>query len=123
MTGSLATLFVACLLSMTLGISPARARSGRILFSGAVVAPTCTISDARNVAPVANSSSQRLASGQFVCLDANGSADEARSYARTEVRLDANSTVGNRLLGYFVDHDSGANIGVVEAVLVTRNFR
>ena len=123
MTIAFGTLFIECLLGMTLVISTAKASSGRIVFSGAVVAPTCSVSDASIVADAPNTSRQRLASGQFVCLDANGAADEARSYARTEVRLNANNTFGNRLLGYFIDFGHGANSGMTEAMLVTRNFR
>lgn len=116
MTVAFGTLFIECLLGMTLLISSAKASSSRIAFSGAVVTPTCSVSDARIVAGAANRS------GQFVCLDANGTADEARSYARTEVRLDANNASGNRLLGYFIDSGNGANSGMTEAMLVTRSF-
>jgi len=119
MTGPFNTLLVGCLLSMTLGISPAKASSGRIVFSGAVVAPTCSANTARPVAPQPYASSQRPASGEFVCLDANGTADMARAYSRTKVRLDAIDAAGNRLLSYFAGYESGDGAGVT---LVTHTF-
>lgn len=120
MTGPFSTLLVGCILSMTLGISPAKARSGRIVFSGAVVAPTCASSNASSISPAPQASGERPISGQFVCLDADGTANTARSYSRTETHLDAASISGYRLLSHLAGSESSEASGVT---LVTHTFR
>jgi type 1 fimbria pilin len=118
MTRAFRIMWAGCTLAMIVGSSSVRADGGRIEFSGAVVEPTCSVSDARiNVAgqPNANETSQR-----FACASTDTAADAGRAYALTEVNLDVASTANDRVLAYFVGYLSAA--GLQDAKLVTQTF-
>lgn len=102
-------------LAMLVGTASAYAASGRVVFSGAVVEPTCLAEDvdggeAAPSPPVTGLAPRRLACGQTPT-------DPGRSYSRTVIRLDAASVANNRLLDYFVSYASAA-----EARLVVRTY-
>ncbi len=117
MVHMLSILFACCVVSLVFGISTANAKSGLMLFSGAVVAPTCSAKSARLV-----SSSQRANSGQFDCVGAGGALDTARSYVQKIVHLDTTNIAGNRLLMYFAGREIGAGSPLIGAELVKRTF-
>ena len=113
----LSILFACCVVSLVFGNSTANAQSGLMLFSGAVVAPTCSAKSARIV-----TSSQRANSGQFDCVDAGGARDTARSYVQKIVHLDTTNITGNRLLMYFANREIGAGSPLIGEELVMRTF-
>ena len=122
MTGSFCTVLAGCALAMIFGASSAKAASGRIVFSGAVVEPTCSVSDARIDATASPQSSHGSAPRRFACGSADTPADAGRAYALTEVSLDAAVTAHDRLLNYFAGYLNAAGIGGAEAKLVTQTF-
>jgi len=100
--------------------STAKAANGRIVFSGAVVEPTCSISTADADAettvssrPADGSEHRRLSCGRTPT-------DPGRSYSRTTVSLDAATVSNDRLLGYFASYSNADGGGA--AKLVTRTY-
>jgi len=120
MTTFRCTLLATCLLGVLLGISRAKAQSESITFSGAVVAPTCSSSDARSVATASTPSGLPSAATQFVCLGAGATPDMARSYSQTENSLSAAQAAQNQLLEYFAGYTSAEHRA--QAMLVVRTF-
>ena len=114
----LSILFACCVVSLVFGNSTANAQSGLMLFSGAVVAPTCSAAKSARIV----SSSQRANSGRFDCVGAGGALDTARSYVQKIVHLDTTNIAGNRLLMYFAGREIGAGIPLIGAELVKRTF-
>ena len=100
-------------LAMLVGVSSAYAASGRVVFSGGVVEPTCLAEDVDGdlaSPPLAGLAPRRLACGRTPT-------EPGRSYARTVVRLDAAGVANNRLLDYFVSYAAAA-----DARLVVRTY-
>ena len=122
MTGSFCTVLAGCALAMLFGASNAKAASGRIMFSGAVVEPTCSVSDARIDATASPQSNHGSAPRRFACGSTDTAADAGRAYALTEVSLDAVVTAHDRLLDYFAGYLNAAGISGAEAKLVTQTF-
>lgn len=106
-----------CALIMLVGMSDARGAGGRIVFSGAVVEPTCSVGGAAafgasQVRPV--ELLDRLACG-------SNSAGHSRSYSVAVVRLGEVNISGDRLLRYFSGY-VGSDRTLAEASLVVRIY-
>lgn len=118
MTRAFRIMWAGCTLAMIVGSSSVRADGGTLSFSGAVVEPTCSVSDSRVIAasarPNPNATPQR-----FACGSADTAVEAGRAYALTEVSLDA-ATANDRLLAYFAGYLSAA--GSAEAKVVTQTF-
>jgi hypothetical protein len=100
-------------LVMLVGVSSAYAASGRVVFSGGVIEPTCLTEDVDGdmaSPPVAGLAPRRLTCGRTPT-------EPGRSYSRTVIRLDAASVANNRLLDYFVGYANPA-----DARLVVRTY-
>lgn len=123
MTGQFCTVLAGCAFAMILGTSSARAASGRIAFSGAVVAPTCAVSQARLDALQSHQVSTAAAGLQLACQGATASAAAApTTYSLTVTSLDTTTTDNNRLLTYFLDYVNAADKTGTQAKLVTQIF-
>jgi hypothetical protein len=99
-------------LTMLVGVSSAYA-SGRVVFSGGVVEPTCLTEDVDGDTaspPVAGLAPRRLTCGRTPT-------ESGRPYSRTVIRLDAAGVANNRLLDYFVSYANAA-----DAQLVVRTY-
>ncbi|MDE2306792.1 MAG: hypothetical protein KGJ97_00720 [Xanthomonadaceae bacterium] len=118
MTSQLCTLLAGCILATIFGTATARAATGRIAFSGAVVAPTCAapIDVSTTVQP-----GQSQSSGRYVCGSAGAAADAGRSYSVTVASLGP-STTSDRLLNYFAGYVGAAGIGQANPKLVTQTY-
>lgn len=119
MTRAFRIMWAGCTLAMIVGSTSVRADGGSISFSGAVVEPTCSISDTRmDVASTRSNASGP--SQRFACGSADTAADAGRVYALTEVKLDAAAIGNDRVLAYFADYLGDA--GLADARLVTQTF-
>jgi len=119
MTSQLCTLLAGCILATIFGTSTARAASGRIAFSGAVVAPTCVASEA-HIGAVALG--QNKTSGWLVCGNPATATDAGRVYSVTVASLDSTTLPHDRLLGYFSGYAKASGIDGIKARLVTQTF-
>ena len=121
MTGQFCTVLAGCVFAMIFGTSTARAASGRIVFSGVIVAPTCSISDASAAAAISSRAGLSLASRHFTCGRPGTVADSGRSYTATVATLGYSAT-SNRLLNYFTGYVLAADPTSTSAKLVTETF-
>ena len=92
------------------------AATGRIMFSGAVVEPTCSTEGTHVDAALRLSSA---ASGRLIC--GKTPTDPGRSYSRTVVSLDAATVATDRLLGYFAGYANADGVDG-QAKLVVRTY-
>lgn len=103
-------------LAMFVGASGAWAANGRIVFSGAVVEPTCAIAQADSLVPEAASpAAQHLACG-------GTAADAGRSYTRQVIDLATANRGQDRLLDYFVSYAPRDADGAAAAKLVVHTY-
>ena len=117
MTGPLfSTLLAGCLCAAMLGASSAKAAEGRIVFTGAVVEPTCTASSEGLQDSTSSVTSRRLACGSAADI-ATGAASP---YVLLVTALSGPDSTGDRLLDYFVSYLSP--IARAEARLATRTY-
>ncbi|MEY2150198.1 hypothetical protein AB7849_04680 [Rhodanobacter sp. 115] len=120
MNGWIQRMVVASLLCGLTGVGSAQAEGGRIIFSGAVVVPTCAASNDRADLMAANSES---ATRQLSCDGkrqvVRGDTDVA-SYGLSVVPLSGAQTNGNPLLEYFTGYLSPAH--AVAAKMITRTY-
>lgn len=87
-----------CAMVMLVGLPTARAATGRIVFSGAVVEPTCSTEEFGSVTRVATGAvTQRLVCGRTAT-------DAGRTYTREVIELAAANRGHNRLLDYFASY-------------------
>lgn len=123
MTSQLSTVLAGCVLTMILGTSTARAASGRIGFSGAVVAPTCAVSQARMDALQSHQVSADAVGLQLACHGGTASAAAApTTYSLTVTSLDTTAADNNGLLTYFLGYLNAADKTGTQAKLVTQTF-
>ncbi len=104
--------------TMFASMSGANAATGRIVFSGAVVEPTCSIEEApvhtaNRSLPVGQLASRHRTCGQTPT-------DSGRSYSPTVVSLDAAAIANDRLLDYFAGYANSAS--GEQATLVVRTY-
>lgn len=103
-------------LVMLAGMSAARAATGRIVFSGAVVEPTCSMAEfGADMHVASGSAAQRLVCGRTAT-------DAGRTYTREVIDLAMASRSNDRLLDYFASYAPVAADGRVMARLVTRTY-
>lgn len=103
-------------LTMFMGASSVWAASGRVVFSGAVVEPTCAIAEAGPVAhEVASPAVQHLACG-------SSASDAGRSYTRRVIDLATASRGRDRLLDYFISYAPRDADGAAAAKLVVHTY-
>lgn len=101
-------------LAMLVGVSGAYAADGRVVFSGAVVEPTCpaTGPDGAEAYARAGSAPRRLSCGDT----ATGS---GRSYARVVLDLAEANRNHDRLLDYFASYAATGNGAAAKVVIHT----
>lgn len=107
-------------LAMLAGMSGANAETGRIVFSGAVVEPTCSTADVQPDPVAPSGSVDELVPRHLTC--GQTAANPGRSYSRTVISLDAAAIASDRLLGYFASYANTANVGGTQARLVVRTY-
>jgi len=125
MASSLGTRMADCALValvMFAGMSGANAETGRIVFSGAVVEPTCSVDDARIGAMALPQPGHGLVPARFACGTSNAAAGAARSYSLAVVSLDATTIAHNRLLDYFASYANARGVAQPNAKLVIQTF-
>lgn len=93
------------------------AAGGRIVFTGAVVEPTCSVEST----PIEPNGAQLWQAGQTSIRRSCGQA-AGRSYSRTVVALDAANAADDRLLAYFVSYTPPQVDGDTTAKLVVRTY-
>jgi len=102
-----------CAMVMLVGMSTARAATGRIVFSGAVVEPTCSMAELGSVAHVAaGAAAQRLVCGRTAT-------DAGRTYTREVIDLATADRSHNRLLDYFASYARGTGAAAAKVVVHT----
>lgn len=105
-------------LAMLASMPSANAATGRIVFSGAVVEPTCSTENASDQMASRLQTVDGLVPGRSTC--GQTPTDPGRSYSHTVVSLDAASIASDRLLEYFAGY---ANVeGGAQAKLVVRTY-
>ena len=112
--------WMALALALVAAFSVAEAGNGRISFSGAVVEPTCTVTEHQLAVSLAAQAANAHATQRLVC--GRTATDAGRFYARTVVDLDADAVANSRLLDYFAGY---ANAGAADgkgAKLVVRTY-
>jgi type 1 fimbria pilin len=105
-------------LAMLASMPSANAATGRIVFSGAVVEPTCSTESAHLDPTNPLRSMDGLVPARSTC--GQTPTDPGRSYSRTGISLDATTIANDRLLGYFAGY-ANAESGV-QAKLVVRTY-
>jgi hypothetical protein len=119
MMGPIRPVVAACLVCGMLLAFTARAESGRITFSGAVVVPTCAIP----VAAAAETSGSVLAHRFSACggrPQAASGHDDAPAYALSVAHLNDAATTGSPLLQYFAGYLAPSH--AADAEVVTRTY-
>lgn len=97
-------LLVGCLCVAMLGVSSAKAADGRIVFTGAVVEPTCTATS-ENIAAMAPASGQSTEARHFTCAGSSARSRSAnRSYSLLVSSLAIDNQTKSPLLAYFVGY-------------------
>ena len=121
MTGQFCTVLAGCVFAMIFGTSSARAASGRIVFSGSIVTPTCAVADVSTGSTRSISSLPGSTSQEYTCGNSGSPAGSGGSYAVTVTTLGA-ATKSDRLLAYFTGYVTVAGAGTRSAKLVTQTF-
>lgn len=117
MIGSLCGALAGCACSMFFGVSVAMATDGRIVFSGAIVEPTCGFTPEIAAAFISEVPGRKV---RVACAGAGGVTINApQAYALQVVPI--NNITGNPLLDYFSSYATG-NAGETAAKLVTRTY-
>lgn len=100
---------------VSLAASPLHAADGRIVFSGAVVEPTCGLAQDQALPAAVGKAPVR----QMGCT-ARGVAQASQVFARTVTRLSASERIP--ALKYFSDYVVAGNPEAVRPVLVTQTY-
>lgn len=112
LSGAVPFLLLCALASMS--AVPAHAEGGRIAFSGAVLAPTCSGSG------VARTENAGVDAAAMVCD--RTTTDPGRTYAREVIRLDAAHVANDPLLGYFAGYAKAEGLDGGQPKLVVRTY-
>ena len=105
-----------CAMVTLVGVSTARAATGRIVFSGAVVEPTCSTTELGSVMHDATgSAAQHLACGRTAT-------DAGRTYTREVIDLATANRSHDRLLDYFVSYAPRTADGDAAAKVVVHTY-
>lgn len=110
---------VGCIFAMSLMAQSAKAADGRIVFSGAIVEPTCGFASERAVAIAAEISDGTV---RVACAGSGGVTTAApQAYAEQVMLLSA--AAPDHLLAYFASYaNSSGSTGGVAAKVVTRSY-
>jgi len=108
-------------LAMLAGMSGANAETGRVVFSGAVVEPTCSVGDVR-IGAVALPQPGHSVPARFACGTSSAAAGAARSYSLVVVSLDATTIAHDRLLRYFASYANAPGVAQPNAKLAIQTF-
>jgi hypothetical protein len=101
---------------MLVGLPTARAATGRIVFSGAVVEPTCSTAELGPVMHVAaGAAAQRLVCGRTAT-------DVGRTYTREVIDLATANRNHGHLLDYFASYAPRAADGDAAAKVVVHTY-
>ncbi|MFC5581437.1 hypothetical protein [Rhodanobacter terrae] len=119
MTISLMAEVAWCLCTLLLVPLPGRAESGQILFSGAVIEPTCSAAVAEDVA-ITGAPPTIAAEARQTCARPGKAAAASRIYALTVVRL--TSSVPDRVLKYFDGYVKAGRSDAMDPVLLTQTY-
>lgn len=105
-----------CAMVTLVGMSTARAASGRIVFSGAVVEPTCSTTELGSVMHgVIGSAARRLDCGRIAT-------DAGRTYTREVIDLAKANRNHDRLLDYFASYAPRTADGDAAAKVVIHTY-
>lgn len=108
----------ACALALSLVAMNAHASDGRVMFSGAIVEPTCQV-DQRNLEMA--SLQAAAASSRIACAGAAGATATApQAYTLTVSHLSAETP--DRLLRYFAGYVAAGSVGRLDASMVTQTY-
>lgn len=119
MSSSIRLAVAACFACGMLCVLPAKAQSGRIIFSGAILTPTCT-------APVDTSAAYAAGAAtpvrSFSCGagESKGGSGNTSTYEVSVERLSPARTAGSPLLQYFTGYLASAH--VAGAQMLTRTY-
>lgn len=107
---------VGCALAMSLVAMNAKASDGRVVFSGAIVEPTCQV-DQRNL----DMASLQAAPSRVDCAGASGATSMApQAYTLTVAHLSTETP--DRLLRYFAGYVAAGSDDRVDARMVTQTY-
>lgn len=116
MTVPLGIWLTGCAMVMLVGMPTARAATGHIVFSGAVVEPTCATAELGSVVHVAvGAAMQRLVCGRTAT-------DAGRTYTREVIDLAMANRSHDRLLDYFASYAPRAADGDAAAKVVVHTY-
>lgn len=121
MTISLIAEVAWCLCIIALIPLPIRAESGRIIFSGSIVEPTCSLAPEES-AMVTGATPSVVGETRRQTCARPGHATAAASgiYALTFVRL--SSSVPDRVLQYFDTYVKASRVDAVDPMLITQTY-
>ncbi len=111
---------VGCVFAMSLMAQGAKAAEGRIVFSGAIVEPTCSVATESIVTMAAVPSPRPEAHRQTCSMPDHAAAAAPRTYALAVVRLTGSEP--DRLLRYFDGYVKTGQVDALHPVLVTQTY-
>lgn len=111
---------VGCILAMSFVAQSAKATDGRVMFSGAIVEPTCQV-DQLNPDIARQPVAEARASGRVACAGASGvTSAMPQAYTLTVAQLSTETP--DRLLRYFAAYVKAGSTDVAAARLVTQTY-
>ena len=121
MVNSLIAEIVFCACIFVMNLSPARADGGRINFSGAVVAPTCSLTTA-DIPKVGVTALRTLVdTDRLKCAKSgNGAGSSPQIFVFTAERL--SSSVPDRVLQYFYAYVKASRVDAADPMLVIQTY-
>lgn len=115
---------VGCVVALALGGPLAHAEGGTIMFSGAVVAPTCSV-DSRRIPEPPNGQRSSAVIRNFGCAGTTNTSFSAlapQAYTVSVEPLDASALRSDRLISYFSDYVHAAVPEEAHMQLVTQAY-
>ncbi|WP_445145576.1 hypothetical protein [Dyella sp. Tek66A03] len=122
MKGWIRRTWLVCVVALAQGVPAAYASGGTITFVGAIMAPTCSTTDAR-IEGVANASASHASNSRFVCEDRNTTFDPAQSFTLNVTTIQASGMADDRVLSYFAGYAKAAGSDEAAVKLVTQTFQ
>ena len=111
---------VGCVLAMSLMAQSAKAADGRVMFSGAIVEPTCRV-DPRNPDMARQLAAKAGASDRVACAGASGvTAAVPQVYTLTVAQLSTDTP--DHLLRYFAGYVKTGSTDMAAARMVTQTY-
>lgn len=121
MTGPLfSCTLVGCVLAMSFIAQSAKAADGRVIFSGAIVEPTCRV-DQLNPDIMRQLAAEARASARVACAGASGATSGMpQAYTLTVARFSTETQ--DRLLRYFASYVKAGSTDMAAAHMVTQTY-